>query len=69
MADKPVIKSVGASLTREEKEGCMVRQCNGCNPHEYQDTKYGLFKRVKNFSKAKGWGCTVCARYESNATK
>jgi len=53
-------------LSREEKDGCAVRPCEGCLEHEYQDKKYGTNKRVKNFSKNKGWACTVCSRYEGS---
>ena len=69
MADKPAPKTskaaaVGA-LTKEEKEGCSVRPCTNCPPPEYQDKKYGLGKRVKNFSTTKRiWACTVCGKYE-----
>lgn len=67
MADKPAAKPVvkGSTLTRDEKDGCMIRPCPSCPPHEYQDKKYGQNKRVKNFSTAKKtWACTVCSKYE-----
>lgn len=69
MADpKKKAEAVAATkgLTPQEKSGCMVRPCEGCLEHEYQDTKYGHLKRVKNFSKNKGWACTVCSRYEGS---
>ena len=67
--EKAAAGAAAKNLTAEEKAGCSVRPCEGCNPHEYQDTKYGQNRRVKNFSKTKGWACTVCGRYEQTAVK
>jgi hypothetical protein len=67
MADpkqKEADKTTARSLSREENQGWSIRPCHGCPPHEFQDKEYGG-KRVKNFSKVKGWACTVCSRYES----
>jgi len=67
--EKAAATAATKTLSADEKLGISVRLCEGCNPHEYQDQKYGLNKRMKNFSKTKGWGCTVCARYEQSIAK
>lgn len=79
-SEKKAIVNLNKGLSPQEKAGCMVRPCPDCKPAvpnssaaEYQDQKYTIPQkssvplRVKNFSKAKGWACTICTRYEGQA--
>lgn len=47
-----------------------IRKCEGCRPHEFQDTKYGKNMRVwtsvqGSKEKARKSTCTVCGKQET----
>ena len=62
-------------------EGCKPIDPKNTQSSDFQDERYNFDKngkrissldaplRVMNFSKTRGWGCTVCARYEGSGPK
>lgn len=52
-----------ALATKPNKDSCIIRRCENCRPHEFQDRKYGLQMRVMNFKvKSNTYVCTVCGK-------
>lgn len=48
----------------------MIKKCENCIPHKYQDEKYGKNMRVftENKEKGKSW-CTICGKEKTTEAK